>query len=154
MGKKKGRSNDKSSWFFQNRKLPLLTILITTFLLYARVVGFEYIGLDDTLLIVDNQAFLQDLSNIPQAFQQNVFQVPNQPSTKAYYRPVLTLSFMLNAQFGKTDPKVYHFTNIILHILACLLLLQFFCLLKHRFETAFVLTMIFAVHPILGQSVG
>ena len=154
MGKKKGRSNEKSSWFFQNRKLPLLTILITTFLLYARVVGFEYIGLDDTLLIVENQAFIQDLSNIPQAFQQHVFHIPNQPSTNNYYRPILTLSFMFDAQFGKTDPKVYHFTNITFHILSCLLLLQFFCLLKLRLETAFVLTLVFAVHPILSQAVG
>jgi hypothetical protein len=82
MGKKEGRLSEKASWFFQNKKLPLLVISITTFLLYARVVDFEYIGLDDTLLIKDNQAFIQDLFNIPQAFQQHIFQVPNHPSKK------------------------------------------------------------------------
>lgn len=154
MSKKEGRSSKKTPWFFQNKKLPLLAILITTVLLYAQVVGFKYIGLDDTLLIKENQDFLQDLSNIPQAFQQDVFKVPNYSSSKTYYRPILTLSFMLDAQFGKTDPKVYHFTNLILHILVCLLLLQFFCLLEIKLETAFVLTLVFAVHPILSQAVG
>jgi len=154
MSAKEGKSSAKTPWFFQNRKMPLLVIAITTFLLYTRVIGFEYIGLDDTLLIKENQSFLQDLSNIPQAFQQDIFHVPNHPSSKAYYRPALTLSFMLDAQFGKIDTKVYHFTNLIFHILACLLLLQCFCLLKLKLETAFVLTLVFAVHPILSQAVG
>ena len=144
----------KTSRFFQNKRIPILVVTIITFLLYVRVIGFEYTGFDDTLLIVENQAFLQDLSNIPQAFQQDIFQVPNHPSSKAYYRPILTLSFMCDAQLGEADAKVYHSTNVLLHILACLLLLQFFCFLKLRLETAFTLTLIFAIHPVLSQAVG
>jgi len=148
------KTNTKASWFFQSKRVPLLVIGGITILLYARVISFEYIGFDDTLLIVENQAFLRDLSNIPQAFKQDVFHIPHHMSSRAYYRPLLTLSFMLDAQLGKTDPTVYHFTNLMLHTIACLLLLQFFCLLNMRLEKAFYLTLVFAVHPILSQAVG
>jgi len=154
MSTKEGKSSAKTPWFFHNRKLPLLVIAIITFLLYIRVIGFEYIGFDDTLLIVENHAFLRDLSNISQAFTQDVFHIPHHTSSKTYYRPLLTLSFMLDAQLGKTDPTIYHFTNLIFHTIVCLLLLQFFCLLNMRLETAFYLTLVFAVHPILSQAVG
>ena len=154
MGIKEGKARAKTFWFFQNKKLPFLVIGVITFLLYARVTGFEYIGFDDTLLIVENQAFLRDLSNIPQAFQQDVFHIPKHTGSRTYYRPLLTLTLMLDMQLGKTDPKIYHLTNLIFHTLACLLLLQFFYLLKMRLETAFSLTLVFAVHPILSQAVG
>lgn len=137
----------------QNNRLHILVIIVTAFLLYARVIHFEFIGLDDTLLITDNQAFLQDLSNIPKAFENNIFHVPGFTMPNMYYRPLLTLSFMLDAQVGGADPKSYYFTNVILHILACLLLLSFLKRLQLKPEAAFFLTLIFCVHPLLSQAV-
>lgn len=141
------------AYLFQDKRFQALMVILVSFLLYVRVVNFEYIGFDDTRLIVENQAFLEDASNIPQAFRQDVFKTPRRTSSKAYYRPLLTLSFMLDAHLGKTDPRVYHVTNIILHILACLLVLQFFRMVNMRSETAFVLTMVYSVHPILSQAI-
>jgi tetratricopeptide (TPR) repeat protein len=144
---------DKFIRLIQNRNFQILAIVTLSLLLYGRVLNFEYIGLDDTWLIVENQAFLEDASNIPQAFHQDVFKTPYRKSKKVYYRPLLTLSFMLDAHVGKTNPKVYHFTNIILHILSCLLILGFFRMLNMKSETAFVLTLAFSVHPILSQAI-
>jgi hypothetical protein len=144
---------DTLTHLFQDKRFQVLMVVLVSFLLYVRVINFEYIGFDDTRLIVENQAFLEDASNIPHAFRQDVFVTPHRTSSKAYYRPLLTLSFMLDAHLGKTDSRVYHFTNIVLHILACLLVLQFFRLVNMKSETAFVLAMAFSVHPILSQAI-
>ena len=140
--------------FIQNNKVIAIMFLVALSLsVYGRVLSFDYVGLDDTWLITENQAFLEDASNIPQAFHQDVFKTPYRKSSRAYYRPLLILSFMLDAHIGQADPTVYHLTNIILHILSCVLILWFFRMLDMRSETAFVLTVAFAVHPILSQAI-
>ena len=145
---------DRFFHFIQNNKFIAVVFLAAlSFLVYGRVLSFDYVGLDDTWLIAENQAFLDDASNIPQAFHQDVFKTPYRKSSKAYYRPLLILSFMLDAHIGQADPKVYHLTNILLHILSCVLILWFFRMLDMRSETASVLTIVFSVHPILSHAI-
>src|SRR5580700_8760217 len=66
--------------------------------LYSGITSNNFVDLDDTTVIVDNYPFLKNFSNAPQAFKQGVFQVYNKQDTlKTYYRPIMTLSFMLDA---------------------------------------------------------
>lgn len=132
---------------------PYVWPAIIIFILYGKVFGFGFIAIDDKLLIVENREFIGELGNFPKLFSQNVFNVPSQNFNDFYYRPVLLASLMLDAQIGGASPFVYHFTNVLLHLLATVLFFIFFTKLKVSREMAFFASLIFAVHPVLTQAV-
>jgi tetratricopeptide (TPR) repeat protein len=135
----------------------ILSIVIVG--LYSGITSNNFVDLDDTTVIVDNYPFLKDFSNAPQAFKQGVFQVYDKQDTlKTYYRPIMTLSFMVDAHLSPApvdhvSPRPFLRANIFYHILACILLLLLFTALKINPVPAFLLTLLFAVHPILAQAI-
>ena len=136
--------NKGPSWLF-----PLILILFT-FLLYSRIMGYEYVKMDDTDLIVENEPFLIHSHNLGQAFKQSCFEIPaHLTDAKSYYRPLLIVSFMIDAHIhGARSSATFHFMNILYHILVVLLL---FSLLKKLYAPpllAFVLSFLFAIHPV------
>ncbi len=127
--------------------LVYAVLLATCFGLYARSITFPFLRYDDTLLIVGNQAFLQDLGNIPRAFAQDAWNVPGHRSSESYYRPLYTLSFMLDAQMAGTNPAFYHLTNILLHGLATCLVFALLLQLGTALFPSAALALFFALHP-------
>lgn len=128
---------------------PYTWIILIGFLLYLKTLFFDFTYLDDNVLILDNYRFLSNLSNIFQAFKEDVFF----SRSDAYYRPILTISFILNAQIGGVSPFVYHFTNIIIHLLASCLFFLLLIKLKCKRGLALFFSFIFTVHPVLTQAV-
>jgi protein O-mannosyl-transferase len=141
--------------FWNNIKLQYLVLIILSFILYGRCLQYDYDYLDDTLLVVDNFNFNNDFSNIPQAFSQHIFKIQNHPDrSHDYYRPLMTVSFMIDAHLSDSSaPMLYHFTNILLHTLAVILLLLFLRKLGVGEIPAFFLSLFFLVHPALNQAV-
>ena len=137
----------RSAW------VAYLGIATITVLLYGKVIPFGYVEHDDAILIKQDHQFLKDLSHIPEAFGRDVFHVTGMDSGKIYYRPILTISFMIDTQLGGTNLAVFHITNILIHILAACLLLHFLMALQVRKGVALFLVMAFAVHPLLVQAV-
>src|ERR1700744_91958 len=89
-----------------HRVFPVI-LICTVFFLYGRTLNYRYVKLDDSSLIVDNYeaGFIKNLSNIPQAFRQSCFDIPNHyTDKKSYYRPLLILSFMVDAQINGAMP--------------------------------------------------
>ena len=137
------------------KKLPhplLLIILIGTFL-YWRSLSFDYTNFDDNSLIQENQNYISNISNIPDAFTKTVFIT----GSDVFYRPMETIWFILNAQMAGSEwkelPPVFHASSLLLHFLAVYLI---FILMK-RFgnsnDASLFLSLIFLVHPVLVQSV-
>jgi tetratricopeptide (TPR) repeat protein len=149
------KTNKPSGGFFQNKRLQLILISIFVFVLYARTLKYEYIGLDDTTLIETNYGYIKNFSNIPKAFKTDVMYFEKSgPTERDYYRPMLTLSFMLDAHIaGNTKPGWYHFSNLLYHIIACLLLFTLLYKLGVNRPATFFLTLLFAVHPVVDQAV-
>jgi len=140
--------------FLSTYKIQLLIIAVLVLILYGRVIQFGYVGLDDKALILDNYSFIRNLSNIKTAFIHDVFYNPKNSGTQIiYYRPLMTLSLMMDSQFGEQSSKFYHIVNIILHLACCFLLFRFFTLLKYRPDVSFCATILFAIHPILSEAV-
>ena len=141
--------------FFSNKRLQLIVISILVFFMYVRTTGYEYTGLDDVTLIESNYPFIKNFNNIPKAFKQHVLHVDKTlDNEKDYYRPMLTLSLMLDAQIaGNSKPKWYHFANMLYHLTACLILFLLLHKLKVNNIAAFLLTLLFAVHPVVDQAV-
>ncbi len=134
------------------RILPFILIFIFTVGLYARAIGFGFTYLDDNVLIIKNQPFLHNPSNILKAFQTDVFISGN--GAKVYYRPALTLTFMLGSLLGGSSPAVYHFINVFFHFLTTLLV--FFTLLELRYsrKKSLAAALVFATHPAISQAIG
>ena len=138
-----------SDKLFSKSWLPYLIIISLGFILYARVISFDFTYLDDQPLIVENYPFLSNLSNIFSAFTEDAFR----SETDTYYRPLLTLSMMIDAQLGGISLGMYHFTNILIHLAAACLLFLFLLKLGYRKEPSLLLGVIFAAHPVLTQAV-
>lgn len=149
---KKGTSTNR---FVLSHKARMWIIAAVVLCVYGKTVQFDFVGLDDRDLIEENYEYIKDLSNIPNAFITHAFYNPSKGAgSNVYYRPVLTLSFMLDAQIGGKSPKFYHFVNILFHIISCLLLMKLLIGFKLNPDLAFFFALMFAVYPVLSQAVG
>lgn len=131
--------------------LPFVVIAILGFTLYFQALFFDFSYLDDNVLVLYHQDFLANLTNIFRSFLANVFHLNN--SSASYYRPLLTISFILDYQIGGASPFIYHFTNVILHITSACLVFKFLTKLNYEKTISFLFSIIFLVHPALTQAV-
>lgn len=139
---------------FLNGWHPYAWITLTAFLVYFRSLFFEFTYLDDVRLINQNSDFLTNMANIANVFTTNPFAFHGNPANcYPLYRPMLFVSFMIDAQIGGVSPFVYHLTNIILHAVTSILVLQILIDLKYPGFPSFFMTLIFAVHPALSHAV-
>lgn len=123
-------------------------ILLTTivFLLYGKSINYDFVSLDEDSLIVSKIQHLSNIKNIPNFFLTSCYFT----KTSSYYRPILTLSFSLEASLFGLNTKIYHLTNIILFILA--LYLMYIFLLKLNLNKFIIksLILLMAVHPVFA----
>lgn len=136
---------------FLEKFKPFFYILGIGFLLYLPTLFFDFTYLDDNNLILDNQYFLSNLSNIFRSFEIDVFHIFNHSAF--YYRPILTISFIFDYQLGGAYPFMYHFTNVILHIISSCLVFVFLTKLNYKKIISFLFSIIFLIHPVLTQAV-
>jgi hypothetical protein len=127
----------------------LLLLVLVPSVLYFRVVNFEFSTLDDTDIISNNINIIKNLENVPKAFTTDGY-LTNKIS---FYRPLQTLSFMIDAQFSGENPWAYHLTNIILHILSVIILFVLLKQTKIKDEISFLISLLFSVHPMLTHAV-
>ena len=131
-------------------KRPVLWLMLAALAVYIPSVFFGYTELDDSIFIRDFQAYNENLHNIITAFQRGLFDAVKDP----YYRPLFSDAMILNYQWsGLENAGGYHLVNIVLHVCSVALLYHLFRKLNIRELHAFVLTLIFAVHPVLSQAV-
>ncbi|MHB8259135.1 MAG: tetratricopeptide repeat protein [Bacteroidia bacterium] len=151
----KASTKTSGAGFFTNIKLQLVVLVVLSFILYGKALKFGFNYLDDSILVIDQYKLNSDYNNIPKAFSQHIFKVDGQADrSHDYYRPLMTLSFMLDAHIaGSPAPYFYHLTNVLLHILTGLLLLIFFKKFGVAPVPSFILCLFFLVHPALAQAV-
>jgi protein O-mannosyl-transferase len=123
----------------------VICILLLTAIIYYKSVSFEFINWDDDRNVYENQD-IRSLSaqNINKIFGTAYLQM---------YQPITTLSYAVEYKFKGANPHMYHFHNLILHLLNCLLVFIFvFLLLRHSILAALV-AFLFALHPMHVESV-
>ncbi|MBN2453752.1 MAG: tetratricopeptide repeat protein [Candidatus Omnitrophica bacterium] len=128
---------------------PYAWIAVIIALVYSKAIWYGFTYLDDNILILGNMNFLRDISNSWDSFFLKVFPRSYLP----YYRPLLTISLILDAQLSGASPVSYHASNIIFHFAATCLLFTFLGRMGYRRDISFLFSMIFAVHPVLSQGV-
>lgn len=131
---------------------PFFWISFLILLVYGMTLFFNIVYLDDNVLVTGQYQFNKSLSNIPQAFNEDIFQTPLGGGT--FYRPIERITFILDAQFGEGAVIfMSHFSNVLLHILAICFLFYFLLKLNINKVVAFLFALIFAIHPLTAQTV-
>lgn len=136
------------SYLLLKKYLPLLIILIATFVIFWPVTNGEYLaGWDDDQQILNNT----DVTNLNWQSIQNYFTT----YYVASYQPLASLSFGIEFEIFGENAFVHHFTNLMLHLMNVVLL--FFLLKKlipKKNAVILIVTAIFAFHPLQTEVVG
>lgn len=103
---------------------------------------------DDIDVLVDNP-ITESLRNIPKFF---ISEDTADVST-GYYRPITYVSFALDRALWGLNPVGFNITNLVLHILVALLFYRTVAALFKRDNLALAAAVIFALHPIAGETI-
>lgn len=125
----------------------LLILALIVFLIYGKSINFEFLNLDDEKLIGSNINFISDIRNLPKIFLTGCYYTKN--SKDYYYRPILSLSFILESSLFGKNSKISHITNIILFILSIYLMYVFLLKLNLNKSVLQFVILLMVVHPIL-----
>lgn len=144
---KKNRNNKKPVLQVQAIEKPrsyqnyiIITLIsLYTILLFSKSINFEFVNYDDTYYVLENQ-LIRDFS-----FEglKNIFTTP----VLGMYNPLPFLVYAIEHRLWGLDPKMFHFFNILFHLLGAVVLYRFIFKLTGRFETASIVALLFAIHP-------
>ena len=142
-------ANPEEDFSFKQLFIPLtnkkasIIIAIVGLLVFFNILGNGFVW-DDTAYILNNtDVHSFSLSKI---FGSSYF------NKDGYYRPLPALYFTLLYALSAKSAFLYHFVQLMLHIVNTILLFKLF---KHFFkkETSLLFSLIFLVHPIIVESV-
>ena len=124
---------------------PYLVLIILGVLVFGRTIWFGYTYFDDDLFILKHYSSISSISRCVAAFQIPYF--------GQYYRPILAVSFTLDAQISGTSPWMYHCSNVLYHLIASCLTFSLLSRLHLSRMTAFIGGVFFTINPIVTQCV-
>lgn len=102
--------------------------------------------MDDEISIVRNDA-IKSLANAPEILTSSFF------GKQAYYRPLVSISYMIEYHLFGLKPLYYYLTNILIHIATSISLFFLLNFLFRRKMLAFGVALLFAIHPIHWEAV-
>lgn len=131
--------------------LVALALLLLALLPYANTLrnGFVY---DDFPQLVENP-YVRNFHHLREIFTTTVWSFQGAQGVTNYYRPLMTLGYLLCYQAFGPLPFGFHLANISLH--AAVVLLLFFLTRRMLGDArlAFVAAALFALHPVHAESV-
>ena len=125
-------------------------LVLVPLILNWKIINFDFTRLDDSMIIKNNYSFLSDFSNAVKAFEYDNF--ISKEGTN-YYRPIQTITFMVDAQISGEKPQAYHFSNLLYHILTVISLFFLLRLLGIKNNLSFFLSLLFSVHPLFTDAI-
>ncbi|MBS1514777.1 MAG: tetratricopeptide repeat protein [Bacteroidetes bacterium] len=129
-----------------------ILITIVTLVVFYNTFQNDFV-FDDESVVQNNQS-ITSLSNIPKYFtgEEGFHKVIGK-----YYRPVVSATYAIDYALYGLSPKGFHVTNVIIHLIACLLLFKVFSLLfaksKYGNFISLIAALLFVVHPVHTEAV-
>ena len=129
-----------------------IIITVFSFLIFYNSLENDFV-FDDESVVVNNYT-ISDLSNIPKFFtgDEGFHKVIGR-----YYRPIVSSTYTIDYAIWELDPVGFHFTNIIIHLISCLLLFavlaKLFAKYKYGILASLIASLVFASHPIHTEAV-
>jgi protein O-mannosyl-transferase len=142
------KENSDVSWRDSRAATAIVCVFLIamTWLVFGQTVGYDFVNYDDDTYVYANPLISSGLT-APGA----IYAFSGKHSGN--WHPLTTLSHMLDCQVWGSHPGGHHFTNIVLHSIAVVLL---FLILRQMtsalWRSAFVAA-VFAVHPLRIESV-
>lgn len=143
-------TGSKARWEMKNKRAVLVLLLVSG-IVYANSLFSGFVW-SDKPLIIDKQGFFHNARNALVVLTSPDMGLGDEHATP-YYRPLNTLTYMLDSHLWGLDPFWYHLENVLLHVLVTLL---FYLLLADVFEDrrlAFFSALMFAVYPVNAEAV-
>ena len=120
-------------------------IIVFSAFLYSNSLNNGFVNWDDYQFIFENPF----IKNFSWQGIKEIFTIPYDLN----YHPISTLTWLLEFSFKGYQPFIYHFTNIVLHLINVYLVYVFILkLLKNNFIALFT-TFFFSIHPMHVESV-
>lgn len=145
-------SHSEASAVFNSSYFHFAAISCFALLLYVPTLAFQLTYYDDATLIENMQTFLRGHHSFLEIFSQGVFGSAAKGSD-FYYRPLLSLSFYLNAAISGDSLTGYHLLNILFHAVSACLFYSFLKQLKFDHRLSFICALLLIAHPSLVQAV-
>ena len=125
--------------------LPWIILFTAAVGVYANTLTHDFVW-DDIALILEDHT-VKSLQYIGQIFSSDFFGHHEDDLVYGYFRPMVSLSYLIDYALWQQNPMGYHLTNILLHGGATLLVAYLLLLMRFTRASAFGAALLFAVHP-------
>jgi tetratricopeptide (TPR) repeat protein len=124
--------------------LAISLIIIAASVVYMPAIQNGFVWDDETYIVTNKM--IQELSpaNIEKIFTTFFF---------GNYHPLTLLSFALEYHFFDLNPSAYHATNIIIHLMNCILVFLLIYILSNNIVISCIVGLLFGIHPLHVESV-
>ena len=128
----------------RNIYISVILIIAAGFIVYSNSLGGKFIW-GDHYLVRDNM-YLRNPSRIPEIFSRGLGTGAGIGSTS--YRPLQTLTYILNYSLAGLDVRMYHFTNVLFHVLTALCVYWLVRIISGSAAVSLFAGLLFVTHPI------
>jgi protein O-mannosyl-transferase len=130
-----------------NWKILVISLLFVVlgFSVYYNVLTGGFIW-DDEVLVQNNRA-IRDLSGIPNLFTKDI------GGNYKFYRPMFMVVYAIEYAFFGLNVQVYHFVNILIHIITALSVYYLVYLFFGNQTAALFCGLLFLIHPVQTEAV-
>jgi protein O-mannosyl-transferase len=122
-----------------------VVILAAGTLVYVKTISYDYVYCDDNKFVVDQYPFNKNISNVLTSFRNTL--------GTTFYRPILTTSFIIDANIGGLNPGAYHRTNVIIHLFGSCLVFFTLLIMGYPDIVSCLFSLFFTIHPVLTPAV-
>lgn len=119
---------------------------IISWLVFAQTLGHDFINFDDDKYVYEN-------AEVSRGLTLDGFKWLLTHSHASLWHPLTTLSHMVDCQIYGLRPAGHHFTNVLLHNIAAVLLFLVLAQMTGRVWPSAFVAAIFAIHPMRVESV-
>ena len=133
------------------RSWYLLLVPVLAFVVYGNSLGGEFVW-DDRPLIVEDYS-IKSLEYFGEIFTNDFFSRNESDLAYGYYRPTITLTYVLDYALWGAEALGFHVTNVLLHAAGSLLLVLALMRLGMGRWGAWFAGLLFVVHPIHTENV-
>ncbi|MBP7056305.1 MAG: tetratricopeptide repeat protein [Candidatus Omnitrophica bacterium] len=129
-------------------------IVLACFAVYSTSFGNTFI-FDDIGQILNNEG-IKSFKNIPAVFTHHLTFFASKSTDQdqgKFYRPIQSITLMLDNLLWGKEPFGYHLTNTMLHAIVCVLAFFFFLKITDRFWVSLMAGLLYAVHPLHTEAV-
>lgn len=129
--------------------IQLFVLVFVGFVVYNNSLHGQFLW-DDYFQVKEN-TFITNWKNVPKIFSQNLGAGFGYNSP--FFRPLQTVTYMIDYSFWKLHEKGYHITNTVIHILVALCIYWLISLICQNNLASFLASLFFIVHPAYTEAV-